>query len=169
MTKTYYMREGTKGTRIAPFSLRLTREERAKLERQAGSMPLGAYIKSCIFADDAPRYRARRKGPVADTKALADVLACLGASRLSSNLNQLAKAANIGDLYFDEETKRAIMRACEDVKAMRQHLVRALGLKITDPSYAKASEGRPPANESVAQTFVRHAPPAPPSGKRFGL
>lgn len=159
MTKTFYMREDEKGPRIPPFSLRLTREERAKLESRAGNLHLGAYIKSVLFADDAPTYRARRKGPVADQKALADVLACLGASRLSNNLNQLAKAANIGDLYFDEETKRLIAVACGDVKAMRQMLMRALGLKITEP----------PANESVSQRFARQVGEPAPVKKRFGL
>jgi len=32
-----------------PFSLRLTFEERAQLEREAGDMPLGAYIRSRLF------------------------------------------------------------------------------------------------------------------------
>lgn len=32
-----------------PFSLRLTFEERAKLEKEAGSKPLGAYIRSKLF------------------------------------------------------------------------------------------------------------------------
>jgi hypothetical protein len=131
MTRTYYMREGE--ARQAPFSLRLTRDERETLESRAGTMPLGAYIKSVLFADDAPKYRARRKSPVADTKALADVLACLGASRIPNNLNQLAKAANTGSLYFDEETKRDLSRACDDIRVMRALLMTALGLKVPEP------------------------------------
>jgi hypothetical protein len=159
MTKTYYMRENEKGPRVPPFSLRLTLEERAKLDSRAGNLHLGAYIKSVLFAEDAPTYRQRRKGPIADQKALADVLACLGASRLSQNLNQLAKAANIGDLYFDEETKRLIGSACSDIKAMRQMLMQALGLKSFEP----------PANESVSQNFARQAAQPAPVKKRFGL
>ena len=41
------------GKREAPFSLRLTFEERAQIEANAGSMPVGAYIKSLLLADDA--------------------------------------------------------------------------------------------------------------------
>lgn len=159
MTKTYYMREGQKPERIPPFSLRLTKDERAKLEDRAGSMPLASYIKSLIFADDAATYRKRRKGPVADHKALADVLACLGASHIAGNLNQLAKAANIGDLYFDEETKRLIARACDDIAAMRGLLMTALGLKIPHG---------PPAGETVTQTFARAAADAA-AAKKFRL
>ena len=88
-----------------PFSLRFTFEERVRLERQAGSMPLSAYIKSVIFADSAPQYRKRRRSAAADEKLLAEVLAALGASRIANNLNQLAKAANSGTLYFDQDTK----------------------------------------------------------------
>ena len=48
-------------SRLAPFSLRLTPEERSQLEAQAGAMPLSSYIKSVVFAAEAPKYRKRRK------------------------------------------------------------------------------------------------------------
>jgi len=41
--------KGEKKKREAPFSLRLTFEERAQLEAAAGGEPLGAYIKSVLF------------------------------------------------------------------------------------------------------------------------
>lgn len=163
---TYYMREGEQPKRVPPFSLRLTKEERAELERRAGSMPLASYIKSVLFAGDAPTYRARRKPPVADRKALADVLACLGASRLANNLNQLAKAANIGDLYFDEGTKRDLGRAAADIAAMRDLLMRALGYK---PQPAPSPDAPPPPKESVAQGFTRATAPSLTNGKRFSI
>lgn len=142
-----YGRKGKK--RAAPFSLRLTFEERAQIEKNAGTMPVGAYIKSLLLADDAPKYRKRRKSPVADQAALAQVLACLGATRIASNLNQLAHATNIGSFYFDEDTKRAIREACNDVRIMRQLLMEALGR--LDPN-----EERP--RQSVSQSFQRVSP-----------
>ncbi|MEM1194580.1 MAG: hypothetical protein AAGH57_00625 [Pseudomonadota bacterium] len=102
--------------RLAPFSVRFTPEERAQVEAQAGNMPLGSYIKTVVLMNGAPRYRARRKPPVRDHALLAQVLACLGSSRLASNLNQLAKATHIGSFYFDDETKRSIMGACDDTR-----------------------------------------------------
>jgi hypothetical protein len=60
---------------------------------------------------------------------LAEVLACLGSARLANNLNQLAKAANTGALYCDAETKAELIRACDDVRAMRLLLMEALGLR----------------------------------------
>lgn len=153
------------GKRCAPFSLRLTFEERVRLEQQAGNMPLSAYIKSLLFAEDAPKYRKRRAAPEADQKLLAELLACLGASRLSNNLNQLAKAANNGSLYVDENIETELKRACADVQAMRDLLMRALGLQPDDGS-------RP--DESLSQSFTRAAAPKPsddnrPDYRRFHL
>jgi hypothetical protein len=134
------------GKREAPFSLRLTYEERAKLRHAAGHLPLAAYIKSLLFADDAPGYRTRGKSPVKDHKALAEVLACLGASRIANNLNQLAKHANEGNFYFDRETKAEISAACGDIRVMRQLLMAALGIHLGD---------EPNGKQSASQGFAR--------------
>ena len=76
----------------APFSLRLSFEERAKLEHAAGDKALGAYIRERLLGDDAAPRMKRGRSPVKDHAALGRVLAALGQSRLSSNLNQLARA-----------------------------------------------------------------------------
>jgi hypothetical protein len=78
--------------------LRLTFEERAALELDAADMPLGAYIRSRVFDESRPPRRSRGKRPVKDHKELSSLIAALGASRLSSNLNQLARAVNTGSL-----------------------------------------------------------------------
>ena len=117
------------GKREAPFSLRLSFEERAKLRRAAGDEPLAAYIKSLLFAEEAPAPRRRRRSPVKDHEALAEVLACLGATRIASNLNQLARAANSGSFYFDRESKAQISAACSDILVMRQLFRAQLAIK----------------------------------------
>ena len=136
----------TYGKREAPFSLRLSFEERAWLERESAGMPMGAFIKSRLFGSSCKPRHTRGKAPVKDHKALAELLACLGASRLSNNLNQLAKSANSGTLYFDYDTKRDIARACDDIRTMRLLLMRALGMRIDD----KHKRG-----ESTSQSFAR--------------
>jgi hypothetical protein len=143
MTKTYSMRVGQ--ARLAPFSLRLTADERATLQRRAGTMPVATYIKSVLFGMEPPR-RSRARSPVRDHKALAEVLACLGASRIANNLNQLAKHANSGSLYFDRDTKHQLGSACGDIRAMRQLLMHALGIKLP---------AEPPAEQSISQSFAR--------------
>lgn len=112
-----------------PFSLRLTFEERAKLEEAANGTPLGAYIRSQLFNGELKPVRRRGHRPVKDHEALARVLAALGASRLSSNLNQLAYAANTGALPSDEVTQKHLNAAYEEIREMRADLMKALGLE----------------------------------------
>ena len=87
-----------------PFCFRLTPEERLRLEHDAGNMPLGAYVRSCIFAPGHGRQRRLGKRPVKDQQALSRVLAELGQTHIANNLNQLARAANSGSLPVCQET-----------------------------------------------------------------
>ncbi|MCB9957182.1 MAG: plasmid mobilization relaxosome protein MobC [Rhodospirillaceae bacterium] len=110
------------------FSLRLTFEERAALERAAGDQALGAYIRSRLFDESIPQRRTRNKRPVKDQIELAKVLSALGHARISNNLNQLARAVNSGSLPVTPETETAIQSACGAVLAMRASLMAGLGL-----------------------------------------
>ncbi|QPH54655.1 hypothetical protein [Pontivivens ytuae] len=123
----------SKGKTPAPFSLRLTFEERAKLEAAANGVPLGAYIKAVLFDQELPKVRRRNTRPVEDHAVLGRVLARLGQSRLSSNLNQLARAVNTGTLPVHPEVEEDIRQACADIQAMRAELLQALG-KAAGPS-----------------------------------
>lgn len=118
-----------KAPRPAPFSLRLTKEERAAFESKAGAMPLGAYIKSVVLSDEAPKYRRRRKPPVAEQQLLAQVLARLGQTRHANNLNQIAKGLNQGTLIIDAELEADLNAAIVEVAWMRITLMKALGMK----------------------------------------
>lgn len=110
----------------APFSLRLTKEERSRLETEAKGKPLGAYIRGKLLGDGASPRRIRRK-PSPDHALLGKVLGMLGKSRLSSNLNQIAKAAHIGALIVTPELLDELHEACEDIRMMRDALMAALG------------------------------------------
>lgn len=110
-----------------PFSLRLTWEERARLEEEAGGGPLGFYIRELLFGDDAAPRKRRGNSPVQNREALGRVLGALGQSRLSSNLNQLAKAVNTGSLPVTPETEADLQAACRAVAEIRAELLRALG------------------------------------------
>ncbi|MEL6549709.1 MAG: hypothetical protein AAFQ54_05610 [Pseudomonadota bacterium] len=122
-------RKATKGKTPPPFSLRLTFEERAKLEDAANGVPLGAYIMAVLFKQELPSVQRRGTKPVADHAELARLLALLGASRLSSNVNQLAKAVHSGSLPVTPDTEAELKLACTDITEMRDILVRALGLQ----------------------------------------
>ncbi|MCF6281989.1 MAG: hypothetical protein L3J28_07225 [Candidatus Polarisedimenticolaceae bacterium] len=112
----------------APFSLRLTPDERATLEQRAAGRPLGAYIRERLLGEQAEQRQYIRK-PKIDEKLIAPVLAALGASRLSSNLNQLAKSVNMGTLDASQDVEQELRDACAAVLAMRDALFAALGLK----------------------------------------
>ena len=112
-----------------PFSLRLTREERAALEKAAEGMALGVYVRSLLFGDQALPRLSRQKTPIKDADALARVLGMLGSSDMASNLSTMAKAAKIGALPLTEETETDIRNACADIRFMREALLRALGLQ----------------------------------------
>lgn len=116
--------------RSPPFSLRLTFEERAKLEQDAAGMSLGGYIRSRLLDPNRTPPRRRGKFPVKDHRALAQLLAMLGQSRLANNVNQLAKAANSGSLPVTPETEEALLTAAREVAQMRELLIKALGMDI---------------------------------------
>lgn len=111
----------------APFSLRLTKEERKALDALADGQPLGTYIKDALLNRDI-RPRPRGAKPVKDRAALAKLLGLLGQSRLSQNVNQLAKAANTGSLPLNEEVHKALLESCGAIHSMRDLLLTALGL-----------------------------------------
>ncbi|TRW92133.1 hypothetical protein FNJ84_21245 [Paracoccus sp. M683] len=125
--KTEFNTHGSRGKREAPFSLRLTFEERAKLEDAANGVPLGSYIKAVLFGSGLPKVRRRNTQPVKDHEALGRVLATLGQSRLSANLNQMARAVNTGTLPVHPETGADLRRACSEVHEMRTALLEAFG------------------------------------------
>lgn len=109
-----------KKKKLAPFSLRLTEAEKARLLRRAKGQPLGAYIKSQLF---------KRKGASANKTEIATVLAILGSSDLARRLACIAKAAEVGALPVTDELEQELSQACADINTMRAALIRALGMR----------------------------------------
>jgi hypothetical protein len=89
---------------------------------------LGAYIRGELLGQTASPRRKQRQ-PKVDEKQVAALLAGLGASRIPSNLNQLAKHANMGTLDASEDITQQLQDACAAVMAMREALFIALGLR----------------------------------------
>ena len=112
---------------ISPLTLRLTREERQRLEELAAGMTLSTYVRACVFGEEAKRRKRRSKDAVEDKQAIAEALALLGQSRIANNLNQLAYQANIGALEIGTQEREQIEEAYTHVLAMRALLVSALG------------------------------------------
>lgn len=121
-------KNGGPGKAAKPFSIRLTEDEKRLLLECAGRLPLSTYVRNLLLDGSTRAARRRPANPVKDHQALARVLAALGQSRIANNLNQLAKAANIGALPVTPETEEEISEAYTAVLAMRDDLMRALGL-----------------------------------------
>jgi hypothetical protein len=125
-------RGGPKKRKGSPrFSMRLSAPERARLETdaKAAGMALASYVKLRLFHNIPGLPQPAPNRPAADTQMIARLLAVLGEARLSQNLNQLAKAANMGTLEVSTDTETALQAACVEVQAMRRDLVIALGLR----------------------------------------
>ena len=112
----------------SPFSLRLSIDERKRLERDASGLSLGEYIRQRIFDESFPKRRTRGRYPIKDHKILSRLLGELGRTRLASNLNQIAKSLNNGSFELTHETRAALLEACADIYEMRNMLMKALGL-----------------------------------------
>ena len=109
------------------FSIHLNWDQRDELDRLSQGMPWATYIKEVIFVQ---KKRISVRYSDLDRKLLAKLLAVLGKSRLSSNLNQLAKAANSGSLPVNHEVEKAIMDACKAIEWMRSTLMKAMGMNV---------------------------------------
>lgn len=115
-----------------PFSMRFTEDERKALEAAAAGRPLAAYIRWLIFKEDMPempKKRTRGESADVDQKAIAKLLGALGQSRIASNINQLAKAANSGSLPVNHDVLNSLKEAVTAIYWMRDTLIKALRLK----------------------------------------
>lgn len=112
------------------IGFRVTASEKQELLRLAGRKPLSRFIRDTLL-DGIQRTRKAYRKPKRDDVLLGKVLAALGHSRLSSNLNQIARASNRGALPVTEELCADLQSACLDVRAMRMALMMALGFQKT--------------------------------------
>ena len=110
------------------FSLRLTVDERKRLEKLAAGMPLGEYFRYCALADNRNPRHTRNQFPIKDHKLIAQILSALGRTRMANNLNQIARAANCGALMLDPETLTNLNEACNEIHEMRNTLIKSVGL-----------------------------------------
>jgi len=115
----------------SPLSIRLSWDERASLEREAGGLSLTAHVRSKLFDGTLPPAKRTRKSPPPpiDYVMLGKILGLLGKSELASSLCLLAVAAESGSLPVEEHTEAEIKAACAHVAEMRLMLIAALGVK----------------------------------------
>jgi hypothetical protein len=105
--------------RTPPISIRLTREERAELERRVALCGLSrnAYVKSRLFGESLPRASRR---PGIEKKLVVELLAA--AARVQDQLHDIALAGGA-------KSSVVIEQAREDLLEIRAALFAALGRK----------------------------------------
>ncbi|MFT6660679.1 MAG: hypothetical protein ACJA0K_000656 [Maricaulis maris] len=109
--------------RPSPLSLRLSADERTRLERMADGQPLGGFIKARLFGE-------RRKSAVQPSREeIARALALLGQGGVGPAIRSMAKAAEQGALPLDPEAQASIRAACADIAVIKSLLMKALGIK----------------------------------------
>ena len=122
-----------KKTYPSPFSVRLNNQEREELKKLAAGQPLGQFIRDAIFLRGM-RPALSRKASIVDQKLFAQLLGAIGKSRISQNINQLARAANSGSLPVNKDVVEGLNDACDAIRWMRTTLIKAMGLKpLSDP------------------------------------
>ncbi len=112
----------------APFSLRLSTQEREDITKLADGQPLGRFIRDAILKH-GKRPVPKRTPHIHEIKLLAELLGALGQSRIASNINQLAKAANSGSLPVTEDVAQGLKDALSAIQWMRTCLIKGMGLK----------------------------------------
>ena len=113
----------------ATLTLRLSSDERKRLERDAAGMSLSAYVRDRLFGAGAKPRRTRGKVPVKDRASLARVLRQLGGSTLYNGMHRLLLAQEEGRLGLDHNLEGELRTMTRTVEMMRDELVQALGLR----------------------------------------
>lgn len=116
--------------RMAPLSIRLSPDERARLETMAGKQPIGAFVKSRLFAanDNIPPQPNSR--PIVNERVgFAKILGMLAQMDVFLTLKELLKAVGNGHIQLRPETESALNAACLDLAEIRRLLIKALGIK----------------------------------------
>jgi hypothetical protein len=114
----------------SPLSIYFNWAQIDKLDELRQGQKRGTFIKEVIFNSGK---RLVRRYAETDRILIAKVLAALGKSRISSNINQLAKAANSGSLPVNEEVEKALLKACMTIEWIKVTLIESMGIKPQRP------------------------------------
>lgn len=121
-----------KKTTFSPISLRVSPEEKARLERDAGDMTQSAYIREQLFGEHVVPRKRRMKQPVKDHRTVAQLFALIKQTQCWNNLNQIARAINSNTWIVTPETEKLLQEACKAIIEIRDMLMKALGLNAGD-------------------------------------
>jgi len=117
----------------SPICIRVSDDEREKLQMLAGSMAISGYIRNRLFGDEeasrAKQYRKKRREPTVDATLVGQLLGKLDQSEMTQALFALLLAAESGKAELPEAQLDNLDRACGQIEEMRDMLIIALGVK----------------------------------------
>lgn len=122
------MKNSTK-TATSPFSLRLTFDERAKLDTMAKGKPLGLFIRTKLFEGSTFKSRDLK---AENNRANAQILGLLGQSEFTKNVTELASAARSGSLDINPDTEKLMITALEQLILMKELLLKEMKIRSGD-------------------------------------
>ncbi len=116
---------------IVPFSIRLTAQEHERLTIMANKLGLkkAEFFRVTAFSKEVERAFELLITRREERKETARILSAIGESRIASNLNQIAFAANTGSLEFTPTVAAQINEAYTAVMRMRQMLITYQGVR----------------------------------------
>ena len=117
-----------KPKRMAPLSVRLSKEQRMQLERDAVGMSLNAYVLSKLF-DDPAKPKRSRKEPTQKDKAIARALRQLSQAGLVGYLLSQIEAIEEHRLQLPPHEEEQLRQAYTDCCNLRRDLIEAMGLE----------------------------------------
>lgn len=107
--------------------VRLTVDERRRLEALAGGLPLSAFVRKELLGRKAKRRQS--DAPAPKGAEYARLLSALGRSRLVTHLQALNDAALSQGLQMAPKLEQELSQACRDIADLREALITQLGLK----------------------------------------
>lgn len=123
------MTKKTKALATKIFTIRFTLWEFANLTERAANkgMTLASYIRHILFGEQAEKRKRVIRAVIKDVEAFSKLLSILSATRISNNINQIAKAINQGVLHVSPEMEKLLRDACHAIIEMRDLLLQAIG------------------------------------------
>ena len=109
------------------ITIRFKPDEYALVAEKAGNKPASTFLRELALDKAAKQRKGYKPTPVADHKALAQILALLGQHKLVKQFKQVEKQIDDGLRPADDETILHL-RECRDLLAkIHRLLVRAVG------------------------------------------
>jgi len=133
-----------KKKRMSPLSVRLSTEQRERLERDAVGMSLNAYVLSKLF-DDQPKPKRKHRKPTKRDKAIASALRRLAHSGMAAFLASQIVAQEEGRLGLSSDEEAELREAYTECYRIRCDLIEALGLQAeqdVDPASTLVTTGK---------------------------